>query len=62
MGTQHRLAGLAATSILERQHCRFVAEGRVTFTVDVMEGLDSAPDALMKLFDGGNTGKMMVRL
>ena len=40
----------------------WLAEGRLTFTVDVMEGLDSAPDALMKLFDGGNTGKMMVRL
>ena len=40
----------------------WLAEGRLTFTVDVMEGLDSAPDALMKLFDGGNNGKMMVRL
>jgi NADPH-dependent curcumin reductase CurA len=36
--------------------------GTESLSTYVVEGLDSAPDALMKLFDGGNTGKMMVRL
>lgn len=40
----------------------WVMGGELKFKVDVMEGLDSAPAALEKLFDGANTGKMLVRL
>ena len=40
----------------------WVMGGELRFKVDVMEGLDSAPAALEKLFDGANTGKMLVRL
>ena len=63
-----RMEGFIVLDYLKRsgeaiQHlATWLAEGRLTYSVDVMEGLDSAPDALMKLFDGGNTGKMMVRL
>jgi NADPH-dependent curcumin reductase CurA len=39
----------------------WLMEGRLTYKVDVMDGLDSAPEALMKLFSGSNTGKMIVR-
>ena len=37
-------------------------EGKITYKVDVLDGLDSAPEALMRLFSGANTGKTMVRL
>ncbi len=40
----------------------WVMGGELSFKVDVMEGLDSAPAALEKLFTGANTGKMLVRL
>lgn len=40
----------------------WVMGGELAFKVDVMEGLDSAPAALEKLFAGANTGKMLVRL
>jgi len=40
----------------------WLMEGKLTYKVDVMEGLESAPEALMRLFSGANAGKMMVRL
>lgn len=40
----------------------WVASGELTFKVDVVDGLDNAPEALSRLFTGENTGKMMVRL
>ena len=44
------------------QLATWVMSGQLSFKVDVMEGLESAPHALRKLFDGANTGKMLVRL
>ena len=38
----------------------WVAEGRITHAEHVVEGLESAPDALNLLFTGGNTGKVVV--
>ena len=36
--------------------------GRLKYRVDVVEGLQHAPEALNKLFDGTNTGKLIVRV
>ncbi|MCU0256309.1 MAG: NADP-dependent oxidoreductase [Vicinamibacterales bacterium] len=36
--------------------------GKLKYRVDVVEGLERAPEALNKLFDGTNTGKLIVRL
>ncbi len=41
---------------------RWVAEGKIAFREDVIEGLENAPAALLRLFDGRNTGKLMVRV
>ena len=41
---------------------RWIAEGRIRSRETVHEGLESAPDAFLGLFSGGNTGKMLVRL
>ena len=40
----------------------WVLAGRLTYTVDVVEGLDNAPAAFEKLFTGANTGKVLVKL
>ena len=39
-----------------------VAEGKLSYKETVKEGLESTPDAFLALFEGGNTGKMLVKL
>jgi NADPH-dependent curcumin reductase CurA len=41
---------------------QWMAEGRIKAKVDIMEGFENAPNALAKLFEGSNTGKLMVRI
>jgi NADPH-dependent curcumin reductase CurA len=48
----------AATADLVRWH----REGRLRYRLDVVEGLESAPSAVNRLFEGGNTGKLVVRV
>jgi hypothetical protein len=40
----------------------WVAEGKIKFTVHLVEGLERAPEALNLLFTGGNTGKVIVQV
>ncbi len=40
----------------------WLREGNLSHTETIVDGLDSAPDAFISLFNGGNTGKMIVRL
>jgi NADPH-dependent curcumin reductase len=49
---------MEAMAALSRWH----AEGRLRFKVDVVPGLENAPAALARLFDGSHAGKLMVRL
>jgi NADPH-dependent curcumin reductase CurA len=39
-----------------------VAEGRIKYRVEVVEGLERAPDALNRLFTGDHSGKLIVRV
>lgn len=41
---------------------RLVAEGRLHWRQSVEEGLENAPRAFRRLFEGGNFGKMLVRI
>jgi hypothetical protein len=41
---------------------RWVGEGRLRDRVDVVEGLENAPDAFRRLFTGENLGKQLVRI
>lgn len=41
---------------------QWLAEGRLKNRVDVADGLESAPEALRRLFTGENLGKQLVRL
>jgi len=40
----------------------WLADGTVRYDETVVDGLENAPQAFMDLLDGGNTGKMLVRL
>ncbi|HET9692768.1 MAG TPA: NADP-dependent oxidoreductase [Steroidobacteraceae bacterium] len=53
---QHRLADFA-------QHMSdWLAEGRIKYHEDVVEGLEQAPQALIGLLQGANFGKLVVRV
>lgn len=39
-----------------------VANGEIDYTETIEEGLEHTPDAFLSLFEGANTGKMLVRL
>ncbi|HKI02603.1 MAG TPA: NADP-dependent oxidoreductase [Thermoanaerobaculia bacterium] len=41
---------------------RWIAEGKLRHREDVVEGLENAPRALLRLFDGSNMGKLVVRI
>ncbi len=41
---------------------KHVAEGRIHHRVDVVEGLERAPEALLRLFSGANLGKQLVKV
>jgi NADPH-dependent curcumin reductase CurA len=46
----------------EARLARWVEEGKIKAIVDVVDGLDKAPQALIGLFEGRNRGKMAVRV
>jgi len=41
---------------------RWIQEGKIHSRSDVVDGLENAPQALLRLFDGSNTGKLLVRI
>jgi NADPH-dependent curcumin reductase CurA len=41
---------------------QWIAEGKLRHREDVVEGLENAPRALLRLFDGSNTGKLLIRV
>lgn len=41
---------------------KWLEEGKLKFTFTIMEGFDRLPEAFLGLFDGKNTGKMLVKV
>lgn len=39
----------------------WLAEGKIKYDTDVVDGLANAPEAVNRLFDGANTGKLLVK-
>ena len=46
----------------ERQMAQWIAEGRMQYLEDVLEGIEQMPRALIRLFEGRNVGKQIVRV
>jgi NADPH-dependent curcumin reductase CurA len=46
----------------ERQMAQWIAEGRLHYLEDVLDGIEQMPRALMRLYEGRNTGKQIVRV
>jgi len=40
----------------------WIAEGKLQYRVDMLEGFDNLPNGLIRLFTGENTGKQLIRL
>jgi NADPH-dependent curcumin reductase len=63
-----RMEGFLCTDYSNRAQEAFTAmigwlmQGKLKYRVDVVEGLENAPGALKKLFDGSNTGKLIVQV
>jgi NADPH:quinone reductase len=45
-----------------QQLSQWVKEGKLTYKETIIEGFDQLPDALLGLFSGDNTGKMIVKV
>lgn len=41
---------------------RWLAEGKLKFQTDVVDGLQNAPAAVQRLFTGANIGKVLVKV
>lgn len=41
---------------------QWLKEGKLKYRLDLVEGLQAAPTALSKLFEGSNTGKLLVKI
>jgi NADPH-dependent curcumin reductase CurA len=39
----------------------WLAEGKLTYRTDMVDGLENAVESVNRLFDGANTGKLLVR-
>ncbi len=46
----------------ERQMAEWIAAGRMGYREDVLEGIEQMPRALMRLYEGANVGKQLVRI
>ncbi len=53
---------LAEMGDFYRDMGKWVSEGKVTSRETIRDGIESAPDAFLGLFEGENIGKMLVRL
>jgi NADPH-dependent curcumin reductase CurA len=45
-----------------RELAGWLKDGSMKYREDIVEGLDNAPVAFLKLFDGANLGKLLVRV
>ncbi len=40
---------------------QWIAEGKIQYRVDIVDGIENAPTALSKLFTGENQGKLLIQ-
>lgn len=56
------IADQEAWALGEKEISDWYLEGRLKYKLDVVDGFENVPDALGKLFDGSNTGKLLVKV
>ena len=44
------------------QLSRWLEEGKLTYSETIVEGFEKTPEAFIQLFEGKNTGKMIVKV
>jgi NADPH-dependent curcumin reductase CurA len=63
-----RLEGFIVTDFYDQRAeaearlARWIADGRIKAELDIFDGLEKAPEALIGLFEGNNRGKRAVRV
>ncbi|HEY1241950.1 MAG TPA: zinc-binding dehydrogenase, partial [Bryobacteraceae bacterium] len=63
-----RVQGFIVTDFSSRfgeataQIVQWLQQGKLKYRIDMVEGLQQAPAALNRLFDGANTGKLLVKV
>jgi NADPH-dependent curcumin reductase CurA len=63
-----RIQGFLVTDYMDRAAeamsalGRWLTEGKIKYRVDMVEGLEQAPRAVNKLFEGANIGKLVVKV
>jgi NADPH-dependent curcumin reductase CurA len=63
-----RLEGFIVTDFYDRRAeaearlAQWIADGRIKAELDIFDGLERAPEALIGLFEGNNRGKRAVRV
>nr|MBX2884576.1 NADP-dependent oxidoreductase [Granulosicoccus sp.] len=45
-----------------RQLSQWIASGEINYAEDILDGIESAPDAIAGLYRGENNGKRLIRL
>ena len=46
----------------EKEMSQWIAEGKLKYQEDMLEGLENMPNALNRLFEGKNKGKQLVKI
>ena len=41
---------------------KWVQEGKITYQEDIQEGIENAPDTLLRLYTGKNQGKQLLKV
>lgn len=63
-----RMEGFIVTDYMKRAEAasleliQWLQQGKLKYRIDVVQGLEQAPSALRKLYDGSNTGKLLVKI
>ncbi len=48
--------------VFQREMSQWLAEGRIHYREDVVDGLEQAPAAFLRMLEGGNFGKLVVKV
>ncbi|AFZ24947.1 putative NADP-dependent oxidoreductase [Cylindrospermum stagnale PCC 7417] len=53
---------LAQSGVAFREIGQWLQEGKIKYTLEMVEGLENAPQAILKLFNGDKNGKLVVKV